>query len=117
MRRSGSFLATLGSLLFRLRPLAPEIGRDLSSNYADGKKVFEARLKARFPVGTSEQALLDELRRQGFERLPDHPGLGDFKSATFCRNELIFRTIWSVSWRSEGGRILEILGVYGCIAP
>jgi len=116
MRRSGSLLAALLSLL-RLRPLAPDIGKGLPPDYAEGTKAFDARVKARFPPGTSEEALRAELKRQGFERLPDHPDPDGLRCATFCRNELIFKTLWSVRWRANGGRVGEIFGVYGCVAP
>ena len=76
--------------------------------------MFTARVG--FPVGMSEQRLRAELRRQGFELLAGQfPG--DVNVATFYRNELISRTIWSIRWRATGGRVVEIWGVYGVQAP
>ncbi|MBV9884210.1 MAG: hypothetical protein JO276_14465 [Sphingomonadaceae bacterium] len=94
----------------------PEIGRDLPSNYAEGEKVFDARVKASFPIGMSVEALLAELRRQGFGLLPE-AGLDSVSDATFYRDELVCLTLWSVRWHASGGCVTEIWGVYGCRAP
>ena len=92
----------------------PEIGRDLPAEYADGTRVFDQRVKQRFPLGSSEQAMVEELERQGFRRSAAFSGVED---ATFTRDELITETLWSVRWRAQAGRITEIWGVYGVTAP
>lgn len=96
-------------------PRPPVIGRDLPSNYAEGEKVFNDRVKAKFPIGMSEAELLKELRRQGFSVWSD-PDKADFKMATVTRG-LIFRNLWSVRWRTKANQIEDIWGVYGVIAP
>lgn len=97
-----------------LYPRTPPIGRDLPSNYAEGERVFDERVKAEFPIGSSEAVLIKELHRQGFsvDLAPKWAGAG----ATITKG-LITKTIWSVRWRAKADRIQEIWGIYGAIAP
>ncbi len=101
-------------LLFGCNPAEPEIGRGLPTGYAEGERLFDRRVKEMFPIGTSEERLLEELQKQGFELLPAFDGVND---ATFTRDNWIFQTIWSVRWRAEEGRIKDIWGVYGGRGP
>ena len=94
-------------------PIAPELGRGLPSNYVEGEKVFDERVKARFPTGMREADLVAELRNQGFSMGRGGP---EFKSASKSRG-IIFRTLWSVRWQAEADRIEKVWGVYGVIAP
>ena len=96
-------------------PRTPALGRGIPSNYAEGEKVFDARVKAKFPTGTSEARLVEELQNQGFVvRTSTH--ITDCRSATITRG-LIFKHLWSVRWRAREGQIDEVWGVYGVIAP
>jgi hypothetical protein len=52
------------------------------------------------------------LRNQGFS-VVSSPKM---TFATIKRG-LIIKTVWSVRWRARAGRIEEIWGVYGAIAP
>ena len=92
-------------------PRVPDLGRNLPSNYAEGEKVFDERVKARFPLGMSEAHLLERLRSDGF-----YLDGANFKSATVTRG-LIFKNLWSVRWRVKAGQIEDIWGVYGVVAP
>jgi len=96
-------------------PKRPALGHDLPSNYAEGTKVFDERVKAKFPIGMSEAELLKELQSQGFSVWSD-PNKADHKTATVTRG-LIFRNLWSVRWRTKENQIEDIWGVYGVIAP
>ena len=96
-------------------PPTPALGRGLPSNYVEGEKVFDERVKAKFPIGMSEAHLLEELRTQGFSVRSD-PERADFKTATVTRG-LIFRNLWSVRWRARADQIEDVWGVYGVIAP
>lgn len=93
-------------------PRTPLIGRNLPSNYDEGERIFDERVRATFPIGSSEAALIQALRRQGFSVDPGPR----WASATIKRG-LIIKTIWSVRWRAEADRVREIWGVYGAIAP
>ena len=94
----------------------PALGRGLPSKYAEGTAVFDARVKAHFPLEMDEAAFLGELRKQGYKPDPYVPELPDFGSATFYQG-VIFVTLWSIRWRVREGRIVEVFGIYGCIAP
>lgn len=94
-------------------PRTPALGRDLPSNYAEGEKAFDERVKATFPIGMSEALLLQELRNQGFRCNASSP---ECKSATVTQG-LIFRRLWSVRWRAKEDQIEDVWGIYGVIAP
>jgi len=109
-RLAGAILA-----LFRWRKPVPAIARGLPPNYTQGTKELCRRVEAGFPVGTPEEDLIAALRAQGFAIGPPRDGVSD---ATFERTDLfVFRTIWSVRWRAEQGRVTGIWGVYGVQAP
>jgi hypothetical protein len=91
----------------------PEIGRDLPSNYLEGERVFDARLKAKFPVGTDAYALAEELKRQGFLVRNEAEG----GSATFSDKRFPVSSVWNVGWEIKEGRITRIWGVYGGRGP
>lgn len=94
-------------------PRAPEIGRNLPSDFRLAEDEFDRRVKSQFPSGTREARLIGRLREQGF-KIDDTKG--DCMSATVMRG-LIIKTLWSIRWRSRDEQIEEIWGVYGAIAP
>ena len=96
-------------------PRTPLLGRDLPSNFDEGERVFDQRVKAQFPVGIAESEVVDHLLRQGFRMNPASP-LDRCGSASI-RQGLVIQKLWSVRWRATEGRIDEIWGVYGAIAP
>ncbi|WP_263588941.1 hypothetical protein [Sphingopyxis sp. GC21] len=91
----------------------PEITRDLPATYAEGGPIFDARLKARFPLGTAENAIIEELERQGFSIKEGPHG----RFATFVEKKLIVSNIWNVGWEAENGAVSKIWGVYGGRGP
>jgi len=62
-----------------------------------------------------EASLVGNLRRQGF-RLQLDPSPDGCVSATITRG-MVFRHLWTIRWRAKVGRVEEIWGVYGVIAP
>ncbi len=115
MPRLRSILDSI-SWLFGRRPRAPEIGRGLPWSYLEGERAFDARVKARYPAGTPEERLVAELHGQGFA-LSRHPGFDGVTVADYVSSQFVFRTIWSVRWRANQGRVRDIWGVYGVRAP
>lgn len=93
----------------------PPIGRDLPSNFVDAQPVFNQRVKDRFPVGSDEQALIGELRREGFALnaesiAPPSP----FKSvAEYTAHQIGCRLDWTILWSAKNGNITSITGRYG----
>ena len=96
-------------------PRTPALGRNLTSELPEAKCLFDQRVKAQFPVGSSETSLVEELRKQGFAIGRDYRRV-DWRSASITRGMLI-KTLWSVRWRAKAGQIEDIWGVYGFIAP
>jgi hypothetical protein len=92
----------------------PQIGKDLPIKYLEAELIFDARVKERFPLGTREAEVVRVLEEQGFVRTTTSRGVA---SATFTRNDVVMKTIWSVRWRVAHGLITEIWGVHAAIAP
>ena len=108
----------LGMRKVRMRwpyPRRPLLGRDLPRTFSEGEKVFDQRVKAQFPVGSSERTMVDQLRSQGFsvEAAPFYDGW----RAANVRRGIVIQTLWSVRWRATANRIDEVVGIYGAIAP
>jgi hypothetical protein len=113
MRWLGLLVASV-SLTSACKSRTPEIGRDLPSNFREGSKVFSARVQATYPKGTSEERLVDDLRKQGFVLLPKHE---DWKCAVFTRKSMVLHIKWSVCWRAEGSKVVSIGGTYSGVGP
>lgn len=96
-------------------PRTPLLGRNLPSNFDEGEREFDQRVKVQFPVGTHEADVVEALRRQGFRVDPTSP-LDSCKSASI-RQGLVIQKLWSVRWHATDARIDKIWGVYGAIAP
>lgn len=91
----------------------PEIARGLPATYAEGEKIFDARLKARFPVGTSETDIVEELKRQGFSISEGPRG----RFATFIEKRLVVSNVWNVGWEADNGMLSMVWGIYGGRGP
>ncbi len=96
-------------------PRTPLLGRNLPSNFDQGEREFDRRVKAQFPVGTQEADVAEALRRQGFRWNPAIP-LDACRSMSI-RQGIVIQKLWSVRWRATDQAIDDIWGVYGAIAP
>lgn len=92
----------------------PDLVAGLPSDVREGERAFDGRVKERFPMGTSEDAVKAELQKQGFDLLPAYDGVQD---ATFFRKRVPFTTLWSVRWKANSGRLTDVWGVYGIRGP
>lgn len=91
----------------------PELARGLPAEYAEGAKIFDARLKARFPAGSDAGAMAETLRQQGFAVLVTAQG----GSAQFSDNAVPVSNVWNIGWTANAGRVAEIRGIYGGRGP
>jgi hypothetical protein len=97
------------------RPPIPPLADHLPPDVREGKKAFDQRVKASFPVGSRESDAIAALARQGFKVTA--PSTGGLRSADFEKNGGICETIWSVRWHAKDDTISEIFGVYGLRCP
>jgi hypothetical protein len=92
----------------------PEIGRDLPADFVDANHAFGARVQGRFPIGSSEVALIDELKHEGFTISDSNVQPETYKSiALYDRPGLPCRLTWRILWSSEDAKISAIAGFYG----
>ncbi|WP_408588136.1 hypothetical protein [Novosphingobium sp.] len=93
----------------------PSIADNLPSDVRDAEPEFDRRVKAAYPRGSSEENVIADLRRNGFEVSPREPD--GYRFADLKRGNLICQTIWSVRWKAEAGMLGEVFGVYGFRCP
>jgi hypothetical protein len=92
----------------------PPIARNLPSVFAAAQPVFNQRVKERFPVGSHEQTLLAELRREGFTLSPKNVAPTPSKSeAVYTVHRVACRRDWRILWSANDGKITAISGRYG----
>ncbi|WP_342250717.1 hypothetical protein [Sphingomonas sp. OTU376] len=90
---------------------APALLRDLPGEYAKASPALTARLRARFPRGSDEAALIRELAAQGFTVSPPSHG-ADWRREGFPCIEIA--RVW---WQADAGRITAIEGLRNAICP
>ena len=112
MRWVGPLVAAAATSACKQRE--PDIGRNLPSNIKEASELFDARVKAIYPMGTSEERLIANLRKQGF--VPSSLRK-DWGRAVFTQKSLLVNTIWTVSWQAENGKIVLIRGSYHLLGP
>ena len=114
MRNRGIVLLCSALAVAGCQGAPPPLGAGLpGGTWATVSQVFDARVKARFPVGSSESSMLLELGRQKF--LLSLPlTVGARYSVTAVRDVPGFpcRRHWSVTWSTHSGLITDIAGSY-----
>lgn len=95
----------------------PPLVRDLPGEWAKAEVEFDRRVKAEFPVGSDERALIGELRHQGFR--PNWTTDGARRSANLDLSTMICAIHAEIEWTADGrGKITSIEGKYppgGCL--
>jgi hypothetical protein len=101
----------------------PPIGGELPAKVDEAQTAFDLRVKQRFPVGSDAAAMVSILKDQGFDgpeswkRDFEQPSPEEHIRSMSFESGAMFSTLWSVRWRERRGKITEIWGVYGIIAP
>jgi hypothetical protein len=85
----------------------PPIGAHLPGNFKVASDAFEQRMQARFPVGSDEGALRDELGRERFVITRDPKSPFSF-NARYTAGELVCRADWDIRWSVFAEKIESI---------
>jgi hypothetical protein len=89
----------------------PEIVATLPGDEADFNHEIDTRILERFPVGTSEDKLIEYLASEQFA--PNWRRRDEANSSTFVQDGLICRKIARVFWRADaGGLLTDVRGAY-----
>jgi len=107
-----SIVALLSAIcLVGCTDMPPPIVYDLPEGASAATAAFDQRVKTRFPAGSDEAALRDELLREGFviRASEDSPPIF---VATYERGDSTCRVDWTIQWRADGGRIAELGAKY-----
>lgn len=76
----------------------PAIGRELPRTLAQAAPYFDERIKQRFPVGSDEDRLLVELRKERFSVLETRDPPSHYqRSAVSDHHDLVCREIWRIA--------------------
>jgi hypothetical protein len=106
------FLAILLTLSSACSVPSPELARGLPRSFGPTSD-FDQRVKERFPVGSDQQRLSAELRRQRFSNRPTTSLDGAYEYVSyFDRTEFPCRETWTVLWSANLGSITAIAGRY-----
>jgi hypothetical protein len=101
------------SLSLADRPPSP-LTAGLGGEWTAADAEFRRRLASRFPLGSSEAAMADELRRQGFIRQDWTSSPANEHDAMRQESSFPCRVTAQVYWRAtEQGRLTAIRGRYG----
>lgn len=89
----------------------PAIVATLPGEEAGFSRELDARIREGFPIGTSEDKLIDFLTSEDF--VPDWRRRDDANSSSFVLNGLICKKFVRVRWRADkAGSLTEVGGVY-----
>jgi len=93
----------------------PPLARNLPADIRMADHVFKQRLHDRFPIGTSNQAVVEELSTEGFRT---ENGRGGWRSASLKRSIHPCDIVWSVRWHLDAAdKITATDGAYGLNCP
>jgi hypothetical protein len=110
-------LMLFGSLCGCVTP-PPPIGADLPTNIQEANSAFDERVKARFPPGSAESALTQELARERFTITTDAATPSRFQHvARRDSMRAMCDASWRISWNASAGTIQDIEGGFGAICP
>jgi hypothetical protein len=88
----------------------PPLVTGLSNHIETAREEFRARIAGRFPVGSSEEILVQELAQQGFK---PKWGRSGSSTASYERASIVCRHVWDVTWRADKlGRLEHVDGMY-----
>jgi hypothetical protein len=83
----------------------------LPANFADANRAFDERIRACFPVGSSESLLRDELRAEHFKITAVTPSRSSGYQFSAEHGGSIIPACdleWTVYWDADDGRIVRI---------
>ncbi len=89
----------------------PAIAATLPGDESEFSRELDVRIRELFPMGTSEEKLIDYLRAEGFA--PEWRHRNDPNISLFVRSGLICKKAVLVFWRADSAGILtEVNGAY-----
>jgi hypothetical protein len=89
-------------------PPLPSLVNGLPKDNNVANEVFDARVKHRFPTGTTEAALVGDLKAQGFREIVDFE---QNRFAEFEQSNFLCGRKWVVVWKTgQDGLVSEVAG-------
>jgi hypothetical protein len=89
----------------------PEIVATLPGDESEFSREFDGRIRERFPIGSSEDNLVDFLANEGF--FPDWRSRDNPNASFFVRSGLICQKIVRIFWRADTtGALTDVHGSY-----
>ena len=89
----------------------PEIAATLPSNESQFSRDLDNRIRERFPIGASEDKLIDYLASEGFA--PEWRRRDAANAGAFVRSGLLCSKTLRIVWRADAAGVLtEVSGAY-----
>ena len=86
----------------------PSMAEGLPKTFAPNSPEFDMRVKERFPVGSNESLLIEELQNEQFKISFN----GSVRSATFKSHSIACGETWVIQWTTDNERLRKIDGSY-----
>jgi hypothetical protein len=115
MRTLPILALVIGLALSACQGSPPPIGGNLpGGTWHDVSSAFNARVQRRFPIGSSEDDMLAELRRENFKTETYDKSVSRYQfSAVRELPGFPCKRFWTIQWNTDAGKITEIDGGYG----
>ena len=105
--------AFVGYVYWSLSRTYPNPLPPLVQSFSMTNNEFNQRIYERFPLGSSESALMQELRGEGFKETTQHP-VPEFRAMQLLGSKFPCKLRWLVLWKADrSGNITDRLGMYG----
>lgn len=90
----------------------PPLAKGMTSRFDEGNRQFKRRIEQRYPLGSSEDRLVSDLKSQGFDVTlrPNSLSEGVLSRFIGCGDKQ-----WSVRWYADTGKLKKVYAVYGAI--
>jgi hypothetical protein len=86
----------------------PTLVATLPGDESEFSRQFDERIRARFPLGASEDGLIAYLAAEKFT--PEWRRRGDANASVFLWNGLICKKVIRVAWRADAAGLLDEIG-------
>lgn len=96
-------------------PVLPALADTLPDDVKAAQVEFDRRVQATFPVGMSNQRVIDTLQHDGFTVGSVQSGAR--RTAELLRHDGVCNRVWFVDWQSAGGKVTQMQGITGLQCP
>lgn len=106
-----ALLSAIGWIVWRASDASlPPLAKGLTGSFDEKERQFKRRIEQLYPVGSSRDRLVSDLRSQGFDL---HLNPGEFSEAHLSRFIGCGDKRWRITWLADGDALREVTAVHG----